>query len=151
LSPYRNLVFLLEDSNARTSQVTDIAQELRFFVDFSGADARAKTLPKDLRRIFLSARPASYNGESTMSVRWAADDITNLPATGTSLTFSREHKPEDGLLRHHILEVAPGDVNGNNSGRRFNFVITPSPGTIIEAMSIEAIVRESDYATAYSD
>jgi hypothetical protein len=63
--------------------------------------------------------------------------------------FSRQHKPESGLLRHHTLEVASADVDGDSSGRRFHFCVTGDGPFVLEALAIEAEVREGEWATAY--
>jgi len=144
------LLFAPEDSGPPAADYTAIAQELRFFVDFSG-DARARTLPKDLRRMHVSGRPADYGASTVLSVRWAADDIANLPASGTELVFSRLHAPESEMFRHHTLDIAAPDENGNSTGRRFHFVLEPSAPMVLEAMGIEGLVRAEDWPSAYAD
>ena len=145
------LVFMPEDSVVIMPQIAEapVTQRLRFFVDFSGADARARTLPKDLTKVYVSARPIEYNPMFTMSLRWASDDISKLPATGTSLDFSDVHKPESGLLRHHTLDVGASSLSANSSGRRFHVVISGSSEFILEALSLEALVRPANWPTAY--
>lgn len=144
-----NLAFMPEDSRAVAAGMSDapITQELRFFIDFADG-ARARTLVKDLLRIHLSGRPVNYAGSSTVTLRWAADRISAL-STGEQMTFSRLHVPENAMYRHHTLNVAKADENGNSRGRRFHFVLTASQPFILEALSVEARVRTADYATAY--
>jgi hypothetical protein len=142
-----SLLFSPEDGWWPAAEHIGVGQELRFFADFA-TDARARTRPKDLLRLHISARPADYNGSVTLTVQWAADDIGNL-SDGTELVFSRQHKPESGLLRHHTLEVASSDVDGDSSGRRFHFCVTGDRPFVLEALAIEAEVREGEWATAY--
>jgi hypothetical protein len=90
-----------------------------------------------------------YAGRSSVSVKWAGDDIANLPSSAKVLLFDRLHKPESDMMRHRTLEVAASDLNSNNSGRRFHFVLTPDSPAVIEACAIEARVRGEDWATDY--
>ena len=119
-------------------------------MDFAGPDATARTLPKHLRYVHVSARPPAYAGYASVDLGWAADDISNMPSSGTNLIFARFHRPEAGLLRHRTLDVAASDLNGGNSGRRFHFRLAPASPAIIEALNIDARVRDADWPTNYS-
>jgi len=145
--PVPKLLFVPDDSAASAAEHIAIAQELRFYVDFSGADARARAMPKDLRAAAMSARPVVYRGSTALTLRWAADDIVNLPSSGTALTFHAVYDPANSKWRDHVIDIAAAVASANSSGRRFHCVITGSVPFILEAFRVSALVRPADWPT----
>jgi photosystem II stability/assembly factor-like uncharacterized protein len=153
LSP--SLLAAVDDNNTPAVDYIGLSQEIRFMLDFAGLDAVARTLPKDLQKFYLSARPASYAGAATVLVKHKSNDADDptIDWDSDSLEFSAMHRPEDSLVRHHILDLESALTSENSTGRRFHFIIMPgtdaSAPFIIEAAKIAAIVRGEDWPSAY--
>jgi hypothetical protein len=159
-----HLLAAVDDNNTPAVDYIGLSQEIRFMLDFAGLDAVARTLPKDLQKFYLSARPASYAGKSTVLVKHKSNDADDptIDWDSDSLTFSGLHRPEGDSsttpptppqIRHHVLDLESALTSENSTGRRFHFIIEPgtdaSAPFIVEAAKIAAIVRGEDWATAY--
>jgi len=162
--PY--LLAAVDNNSTGAVDYIGLSQEIRFMLDFSGLDAVARTLPKDLQKFYLSARPAPYAGVSTVLVKHKSNDVDDgIAWDSDSLDFSAMHSPEGihnldspgkvfgpAMIRHHILDLESALTSENSTGRRFHFILVPgatsSAPFIVEAAKVEAIVRGEDWATA---
>ena len=148
------LLAAVDDNGTNAVDYIGMNQEIRFMLDFAGLDAVARTLPKDLQKFYLSARPASYAGISTVLVKHKSNDVSDgIAWDSDSLDFSAMHKPEADQIRHHVLDLESALTSQNSTGRRFHFIIMPgtenSAPFIVEAAKVEALVGNEDWPTVY--